>query len=245
MKKIITTLILSLLLCSLWGSNPRKADKKAEVFNVGISGNTTRNLKNRLDKDLLSLHPDVTIIVVGTNDMLNSRKFIDLAEYETNLNYIVRQLRKSKSRVVLMSPPPVDTAYLFTRHKRDAFEVAPNAKLDSVRMIMHHLGQQKKVEYFDLHQVFLDKNVPQHNTDLYIRNVMNSNKTDGVHPTAKGYHLIAESLFAFLSENKLIKKDQLIACFGDSITYGAGSKGGGTVQGENYPSYLNQMIQEQ
>lgn len=248
MRKIFATLFLSIFFCSVFGitkGNSGEKTKAIEIHNIGISGNTSKDLRKRLDKDLLSLQPDLIIIMVGTNDMLNSRKLVSLEDYEENLAYMLKQLKGSGSQVVLMSPPPVDTTYLFTRHERSAFSIAPNSKLDSVRMIMRKLAQQKDVIFFDLNQIFVDKNLPQHNQDLYIRNVMNSGKADGVHPTAKGYQLIGESLFSFLCENQLLKNVKCLACFGDSITYGAGSKGGGTAQGDNYPSFLNQRVNKQ
>jgi len=245
MKKVIALTFLSFIFysaCSMTNDSSRKKENTVEIHNVGISGNTSQDLRKRLEKDLLSVQPNLTIIMVGTNDMLNSRKLVSLADYEKNLGYIIDQLKEIKSQVVLMSPPPVDTAYLFTRHERDAFTISPNDKLDSVTMIMKKLAEQKHVSFFNLNQVFKDNNIPQHNQDMYIRNAMNSGKGDGVHPTAKGYQFIGESLLSFLQEYGLLKHVRCLACFGDSITYGAGSKGGGTIYGDNYPSFLNQAI---
>ena len=78
-------------------------------------------------------------------------------------------------------------------------------------------------------------NSPQHNQDLLIRNEKNSRKKDGVHPTALGYRFIAENVHFFLKENRLLKPNPNIICFGDSITKGSN-------QGENYPTYLNELI---
>jgi lysophospholipase L1-like esterase len=68
-----------------------------------------------------------------------------------------------------------------------------------------------------------------------IKNEKNSGKKDGVHPTALGYRFIAQNVYNFLVENKLLKPNQGIICFGDSITRGGG-------QGANYPTYLDELI---
>ena len=42
------------------------------VINAGVGGNTTRNLLKRVKKDVLAKKPDVVVMMVGTNDALNS-----------------------------------------------------------------------------------------------------------------------------------------------------------------------------
>src|SRR3546814_8774250 len=54
------------------------------IVNAGRSGNNTRNLLARLDKDCLALRPSLVILMVGTNDM-NSRNHVPLAEYEVKI----------------------------------------------------------------------------------------------------------------------------------------------------------------
>jgi len=47
---------------------------KGQVINSGIKGNTTTDILGRLKKDVLDKKPDLVILMVGTNDMLNSKK---------------------------------------------------------------------------------------------------------------------------------------------------------------------------
>ena len=98
--------------------------------------------------------------------------------------------------------------------------------------------------FFDLYQEFIELGLPKHNSDLLFRNQKNCGVKDGVHPTALGYHFIAENVFQFLKQNDLLNKYNKIICLGDSITAGSGSKGVGTVMGENYPSFLNYRLND-
>ena len=228
-------LVISLVSCN----------RNAELINAGISGNNTLDLLERLDRDVLDENPDLVIIMVGTNDVLNSAKMISYRDYAENLWQIIRKIKEAGVEVLLLSPTPVDTVYLFERHERSFYEHTPGMKLDSLSGIMQQLSSDYNTLFLDLGNTFKARNLPRHNQDLYIRNPTNSGVRDGVHPTVPGYQLIAETIFQFLVKNDLLHGKMKIVCFGDSITYGSGAKGAGTLAGENYPSFLSMMINEQ
>ncbi|MDB4583737.1 GDSL-type esterase/lipase family protein [Draconibacterium sp.] len=214
----------------------------AQVINAGVAGNTTSNLLARIDADVLSNNPDLVIVMVGTNDMLNSGKMNSYEEYFSNLEFIVKKLKDNNANVVLMSPPTVDAQYLFERHNPELFHSTPNVKLDSARQIVAKIARENEVYFIDIFQKFQDLNLPKHNEDLFIMNPKNSGHRDGVHPTRLGYFFIAENVFDFLKKNNLLEKEDKIVCFGDSITKGSKVKGSGTAEGETYPAYLHQFI---
>ena len=141
-----------------------------------------------------------------------------------------------------MSSPPVDSTWLFARHDRNLYAQAPNEIMDSVSRIVNNVASENEALFLNIFEKFKELNLPKHNEDLFLRNPKNSGAKDGVHPTTLGYHFIAANAFQLLKENKLLDKGMKIVCFGDSITYGSGSKGGGTVMGENYPSFLLKRI---
>ncbi len=210
---------------------------QTKVINAGVGGNTTRDLLKRIDRDVLEHRPDLVILMVGTNDMLNSKKMIGYGEYASNVEVLMKKIKTSGSELVLMSPIPADSVYLFTRHEKHLFKQSPNQKIDSIGKLVEKLAMDKQVYFFDLNAEFKQLNLPQHNRDLLIRNVKNSGKADGVHPTALGYRLMAQNVYHFLKENKLIEEGKKIICFGDSITRGGG-------KGANYPAYLGELISE-
>lgn len=242
MSRTLLSLIIVLLLTSCQSVKKSHTLQTIAVVNSGISGNTTRNLLDRIHSDAVNHHPDLAIVMVGTNDMLNSRKMISYKEYKQNLEQITLKLKAEGSQVLLMSPPPVDSAYLFERHDKALYKESPNVIMDSVSHIIEEIASKNNVLYLNLFEMFQKMDLPKHNQDIYFRNAMNSGKRDGVHPTKIGYKLIGDRVFEFLSANKLLSKYRKILCFGDSITFGAGAKGGGTVTGDNYPSFLYQRL---
>lgn len=215
---------------------------QAQVINAGIGGNNTTQLLQRIDAAVIQQKPNLCIVMVGTNDMLNHNKMISYAQYAENLNLIVAKLKAEGIEVLLMSSPPVDSAYLFERHDKNLYKETPNQIMDSVSCIVENIAMGNKALFLNMNKKFVELSLPKHDEDLFFRNPINSGAKDGVHPTTLGYHFIAENVFQFLKKNNLLTKYKKIVCFGDSITNGSGSRGAGTITGENYPSFLARRL---
>jgi lysophospholipase L1-like esterase len=213
------------------------------VLNKGVAGNNTENLLARIEKDLLSEKPDLVILMAGTNDMVNSRKMISYAQFETNYQKILQILKSHHIKVVTMSPPPVDTGYLFMRHDRKLYREDPNLKIDTLNQLIKKLSKANKCHFIDLHAVFKAAGSPNRTANSLTVNEMNLGIADGIHPTKEGYLLIANTIYAHLLKNKLLKSNRKILCFGDSMTYGSFMQGAGTTNGETYPAILSKLLE--
>ncbi|MDQ8185121.1 GDSL-type esterase/lipase family protein [Pelagicoccus sp. SDUM812002] len=55
--------------CGMWGAYPAQNWGDIEIINRGIGGETTPQIKRRLEDDVLSLDPDVVILQMGDNDL--------------------------------------------------------------------------------------------------------------------------------------------------------------------------------
>ncbi len=73
---------------------------KAVVVNAGISGNTTIDGLNRLEKDVLSHKPDLVTVMFGLNDM--ARGSTD--SFQSNLKTIIDRCRAGGAEVLLCTP---------------------------------------------------------------------------------------------------------------------------------------------
>ena len=76
------------------------------VTNSGVSGNTSRDLLQRFDSDVVSLNPDWVSICIGINDVW--RQFDSPAipdgqvmpeEYEANLEKMILSVKESKGHL--------------------------------------------------------------------------------------------------------------------------------------------------
>ena len=213
-----------------------------DVLNKGIGGNNTNDLISRVENDVISQKPEIVIMMVGTNDMFWIKKRISYDQYASNLDTLIGLFKSNNIEVILVSPPPADTSYLFERHDRELFVELPNKKLEIVSEILRTKSAQNNLLFVDIFNQFKKKGIPDHNKDNIIRNEFNSGAHDGVHPTPHGYRMIADKIFKKLLDNGKIKEGINIICFGDSITFGAHVAGEGTASGETYPAYLKERI---
>lgn len=234
MKNLVLALILMGLLAS--------CAKNITVLNKGIGGNNSQDLLRRLERDVLAESPDLVILMTGSNDMINSRKFISYATFRENYQSLISRMKAQGIEVVVMSPPPVDTGYVFQRHNRALFQQEPNDKLDSLNHLIEELAKANGVHYLNLHQAFRERGTPNRSAQSLLVNQANMGIPDGLHPTREGYQLIAGEVYRYLKAHKLLKRKQKILCFGDSITYGAFMTGKGTTEGDTYPALLRQLL---
>lgn len=216
-----------------------KIDNTVEVINKGIGGNSSTNMLARVYSDVVALRPDLTIMMVGTNDMVNSKKITPYEKYRANLAEIITTLQANGSEVMLMSSLPNDEIYLAQRHDTTKYLDHPKVVMAQACEIVKSLAREYNCRFIDLHSEFTARGLPDHNKDPYIRNINNCKVNDGVHPTPEGYKLINEIMWDYFITNNLTTKYKRIVCFGDSITRGSGSKPGG-----DYPSLVRKKFNE-
>ncbi|MDQ7949655.1 MAG: SGNH/GDSL hydrolase family protein [Pedobacter sp.] len=217
-------------------------EMKVKITNAGYNGNNTEDLLKRLDKDVFAKDPQLVIMMIGTNDMLNERNRLSFAQYEKNYQELITLIKK-KSKLMIMTIPPVNDEYIFARQDRKAYgESRPQSWVDSANRIIKKLAKKNKVKLIDLHQVLTACGGAGVDQESLFQNMANSGITDGVHPTKIGYRVIGTAVFQAIQYN--MPGVESIVCFGDSITFGYQMTGMGTVKGDSYPAVLNRMMND-
>ncbi|HIE43930.1 MAG TPA: arylesterase [Candidatus Omnitrophica bacterium] len=110
-----------------------------KIVNAGRSGDTTEDALMRLDSDVLSRNPRLTIVLLGGNDFLTGKRIEDTYR---NIEEIVKKIKESGSAVLLISPigrydkgyQRIATKYncLFIPHILRSILGNPKYKYDSV-----------------------------------------------------------------------------------------------------------------
>ena len=229
MLKLIYLLLLATpLLCT-------ETSSAAEVINAGVGGNRSSQLLKRLERDVLSKQPTVVVLMVGTNDRLNSGGFIDIKAYRKNVVSLIDQIQAGGAKVVLMTPPTCIPELLFTRHDSTKYaDQAPKARMQEVRTDLLELSRQKHIPVIDFHDYLIDHKIADASKTSVIRNPANSGVKDGVHLTPAGYQLLARLVAEKLKAEQLdVTK---VICFGDSLTKGS--------KQANYPASLQQLLSD-
>lgn len=112
-------------------------ETRVQVLNMGISGNTSRDLQTRWQTDVLALQPDWLALMIGVNDVwrqfdspLNPECHVHLDEYAAILRGLVAEtLPKLSGGLVLMTP------FLVAPNRQDPMRVMLDGYVDAVRRL--------------------------------------------------------------------------------------------------------------
>jgi len=217
-----------------------KSQSTISVTNAGYNGNNTTELLARVDKDVLSKNAQLVIMMIGTNDMLNQRNTLTVKQYKENYQRLISLIKK-RSRLILMTIPPINADYINQRINPECFAPnGPQSRVDSANAVIKELAEKNKCHLIDLNKVLLACGGSTGDAGSLFQNVANSNINDGVHPTVNGYRVIGAAVAQAVT--LLEPKTTSIICFGDSITFGYKMKGAGTVKGDTYPAVLYRAL---
>ena len=155
-------------------------DKVPEFFrgkpyiNRGISGQTTPQMLLRFRQDVIDLRPKVVVILAGTNDIAGNTGPMTLEQIMDNLKSMAELARANGIEPVLSSVLP---AYDYPW--RPGLE--PNIKIPRLNAMIRSYAEANDLVYLDYFSAMADA-----------RNGLDKTlATDEVHPTVKGYQMMA------------------------------------------------------
>lgn len=151
------------------------------VVNMGTSGNTVRDLKERWQTDVLDLKPDWLSIMIGINDVwrqydlpAQTEQHVYIAEYEETLELLIKQTRPQLQGLVLMTP----------------FYIEPNAA-DPMRSAMDQYGEVVKKLASKYDAKFVDTQAAFNRVLAHIYPATLA--WDRVHPNMSGHAVLARA----------------------------------------------------
>ena len=143
-------------------------------INRGISGQTTPQMLLRFRQDVIDLSPKVVVILAGTNDIAGNTGPSTLPMIMDNLKSMVELARANGIKIVLSSVLP---AYDYPWRPG----LGPNQKIPALNALIRAYALENNLIYVDYFSALAND-----------RNGMDSDlATDGVHPTLKGYEIMA------------------------------------------------------
>lgn len=169
----------------------RKQKIDADVTNLGIGGERTDQALQRLAKAVLSLKPQVVVVMYGTNDSFIDRgqkkSRLTADQYGDNLRKLVAELRKAGARPILMTPPcwgkkaePVGTG----EH--------PNVRLEKYVRVCRAVARETKTPLVDHYQRWSRRLAEGGDPGDWT--------TDQCHPNPRGHREIADALLPVVVE---------------------------------------------
>ncbi|MDE1175742.1 MAG: GDSL-type esterase/lipase family protein [Edaphobacter sp.] len=205
------------------------------VVNDGVPGESSAEVDLRLDKALTQYHPQAVVIFVGMNDAVNDKKFLPVKQTAEHVSSMVKRSRDAGATVVIVLVHEPDTKRLLQRHNASVYgDVSPEERIRRLDDALEHIAHTDKMAVADFHAALIRAGGP---TDEL--------STDGVHLTAKGYALLAETVRSALPSR--MRDTDTVLCMGDSLTYGIGVRAPGVAaEGkQTYPAQLQRLFHQE
>ena len=153
-----------------------------EFFNRGVSGNRLRNLKDRWQKDVIEMKPDLLSVLVGVNDrVVGKEKTFDAKQWEADYRAVLKRSRVANPdlRIVLIDPFVLQSGWWMT--KGGQWEVS-RAQIEGMGATVTRLAKEFGAVQVRMQEVF-DAAAKAVSPGQWI--------WDGVHPLPQGHELIA------------------------------------------------------
>ena len=155
----------------------RHPEIEFEFIDLGVSGDQTKDLVYRLEKDFIDIQPDVVSILIGINDVWHyaaDRQWLDNALFEERYRTVLDAIKNRTNAKLMMMEP-----FLIPIEDKNFFREDLNQKIDIIRELA--------LEYAD---VYLPTDGLLYSA--YINDDPLTVAADGVHPTAKGAEIIGK-----------------------------------------------------
>lgn len=152
---------------------------RIRVTNSGISGNTSRDLLARYERDVVSLKPDWVSICIGINDVWRqfdcpamADRWVLPEEYRENIEKMIIAVKDSVKGIFILSP------YYMEPNREDAMR----KRMDEYTAICAELAEKHGCRFVNFQKMYEDYFQIRHSTSI---------AWDRVHPNRIGSALMA------------------------------------------------------
>lgn len=113
--------------------------------NAGHNGDTSADLRKRVDRDIVACAPDLVTVLIGTNDV---RGGVPVEQYRDNLGAVVDRIReRTSARLALMSIPPLG----------EDLDAEENRKLAAYNTAVRETAERVRADYLPVHERFAER----------------------------------------------------------------------------------------
>lgn len=151
-------------------------DVEFEFIDLGISGNQTKDLVARLEKDFIEIRPDIVSIMIGVNDVWHyeNTEWLDNALFEERYRTVLTALKeRTNAKIMILEP----------------FIIPGVSKTEALR---EDLWRKTEIVR-KLAREFADVYLPTDGLlqEAFVKHDPRDFSADGVHPSEKGAKYIA------------------------------------------------------
>lgn len=175
----------------------RRKDIATEVFNVSVSGDTTRDVMNRLGHEVKARQwedePIALVFAVGVNDsvIVNGEPAMSLETYQADLEELYALAKQHTNTIVFVGLEAVDESesapWLFNSGTDEL--VWKNERIQEFDQALEKFAREKGVRYVPVFDEFRKRQ--EKGEKLH---------ADGLHPNAKGHDIIFREVLPVFEE---------------------------------------------
>jgi len=144
-----------------------KSHPEWDVLNRGVNGERSDQIRGRFERDVVAAAPKAVVIIAGVNDVYQGRS---VEQVTAELSAMYAQAARARIQAVAGSILPYNTA-----------TPEQNTRM---RQINDWIRRQPGIVFVDTR----DATAPADNPDTLL------DSADGLHPTAAGYHRMADAI---------------------------------------------------
>jgi lysophospholipase L1-like esterase len=147
-------------------------------INRGVDGQTTPEMLVRFRQDVIDLHPEVVVVLAGTNDIAGVTGPTFNEDIEANYASMAELARAHRIRMVFASVLPVHN---YTHDAEESFALRPRARILALNKWLKDYCAKNRLVYLDYFSALVDER------GMLKRALAD----DGLHPTDAGYKIMA------------------------------------------------------
>lgn len=151
------------------------------VYNLGIDGNTSRDLLNRFDVEAKARKPAIIIIAIGVNDSCYLKSveqpLVEIEEFEKNLKALLVKAQSYTSQVILVGLVKGDDSVTIPFPGSTTGKCYEKSRVQAYDRVVSQLAKQKNLHFVQLSDKLNDQDF-----------------IDGLHPNASGHEKIFQSV---------------------------------------------------
>lgn len=147
-------------------------------INRGVDGQTTREMLVRFRQDVIDLHPEVVVMLAGTNDIAGVTGPTSDADIEANYASMAELARAHRIRMVFASVLPVHN---YTLDAQEPFALRPRDRILALNKWLKDYCAKNRLVYLDYFSALVDER------GMLKRALAD----DGLHPNGAGYKIMA------------------------------------------------------
>lgn len=150
----------------------------SNYINRGIAGQTSGQLLQRMKDDVIDLHPEAVLILIGTNDLARETP---VTAIESNYQMLADMAAAYKIKVIFAAVMPVSDYHKDQEPTYERTLQRPPALIKALNEWLQKFCSQRGYAYVDYFTAAVDP-AGQFQAEL---------SDDGLHPNAKGYRVMA------------------------------------------------------